>query len=168
MAVERSLPVLCDCTMRHPLYTSRAFTLVELIAVIVVLAILAGVAVPRYFEYSARAKTSRMAEQFKVLTRAVQQYQMDNGEPVRDVTWGLMFPGLERYLQSTGSVTSPFGGTWYSHNQSIQPGVAMVLVSSTVTTAEAQAVDAIIDDGNLNSGNMRMSAPWWWVWINRP
>jgi prepilin-type N-terminal cleavage/methylation domain-containing protein len=35
-----------------------AFTLIELIAVIVVLAILAGVAVPRYFDYTDRARTS--------------------------------------------------------------------------------------------------------------
>lgn len=38
--------------------TARAFTLVELIAVIVVLAILAGVAVPKYFDYTAKAKES--------------------------------------------------------------------------------------------------------------
>lgn len=36
----------------------RAFTLIELIAVIVVLAILAGVAVPKYFDYSTKAKES--------------------------------------------------------------------------------------------------------------
>lgn len=35
-----------------------AFTLVELIAVIIVLAILAGVAVPKYFDYTSRAKES--------------------------------------------------------------------------------------------------------------
>lgn len=43
--------------------TSRrfaAFTLIELIAVIIVLAILAGVAVPRYFDYTDRAKTSAL------------------------------------------------------------------------------------------------------------
>jgi len=34
----------------------RGFTLIELIAVIVVLAILAGVALPKYFDYAARAK----------------------------------------------------------------------------------------------------------------
>src|SRR5690349_2549596 len=34
------------------------FTLIELIAVIVVLAILAGVALPKYFDYSANAKSS--------------------------------------------------------------------------------------------------------------
>lgn len=36
----------------------RAFTLVELIAVMVVLAVLAGVAIPKYFDYSDRAKAA--------------------------------------------------------------------------------------------------------------
>jgi general secretion pathway protein G len=36
----------------------RGFTLIELIAVIVVLAILAGVALPKYFDYAAQAKVS--------------------------------------------------------------------------------------------------------------
>ena len=35
-----------------------AFTLIELIAVIVVLAILSGVAIPKYFDYAANAKAS--------------------------------------------------------------------------------------------------------------
>lgn len=39
-----------------PSRTRGAFTLIELIAVIVVLAILAGVAVPRYFDYADRAR----------------------------------------------------------------------------------------------------------------
>ncbi len=37
---------------------SRAFTLVELIVIIVVLAILSGVAIPKYIDYAARAKES--------------------------------------------------------------------------------------------------------------
>ena len=37
---------------------SRAFTLIELVAVIVVLAILAGVAIPKYIDYAANAKSS--------------------------------------------------------------------------------------------------------------
>ncbi|MFN0132119.1 MAG: type II secretion system protein [Phycisphaerales bacterium] len=37
---------------------SRGFTLIELIAVIVVLAILSGVAIPKYFDYSSNAKAS--------------------------------------------------------------------------------------------------------------
>ena len=37
---------------------ARAFTLIELIAVIVVLAILSGIAIPKYFDYAANAKAS--------------------------------------------------------------------------------------------------------------
>lgn len=39
---------------------SRGFTLIELIAVMVVLAVLAGVAIPKYFDYADRAKTSAL------------------------------------------------------------------------------------------------------------
>jgi len=46
--------------MRYARSNKHGFTLVELIAVIVVLAVLAGVAVPRYFDYTARARTSAL------------------------------------------------------------------------------------------------------------
>lgn len=36
----------------------KGFTLIELIAVVVILAILAGVALPKYFDYAAQAKVS--------------------------------------------------------------------------------------------------------------
>ncbi|RMH27722.1 MAG: prepilin-type N-terminal cleavage/methylation domain-containing protein [Planctomycetota bacterium] len=39
----------------------RGFTLVELIAVMVVLAVLAGVAIPKYFDYADRARTAALS-----------------------------------------------------------------------------------------------------------
>ncbi|MCA9294030.1 MAG: prepilin-type N-terminal cleavage/methylation domain-containing protein [Phycisphaerales bacterium] len=40
--------------------TRRAFTLIELIAVLVVLAILSGIALPKYLDYAARARASAL------------------------------------------------------------------------------------------------------------
>ena len=42
--------------MRNKGRNRKAFTLIELIAVIVVLAVLAGVALPKYFDYAASAR----------------------------------------------------------------------------------------------------------------
>jgi MSHA pilin protein MshA len=42
----------------RPTSLRSGFTLIELIAVVVVLAILAGVALPKYFDYAAQAKVS--------------------------------------------------------------------------------------------------------------
>ena len=42
----------------HRKIVRKGFTLIELIAVVVVLAILAGVALPKYFDYAAQAKVS--------------------------------------------------------------------------------------------------------------
>lgn len=44
--------------LAHRRALARGFTLIELVAVIVVLAILSGVAIPKYFDYSANAKAS--------------------------------------------------------------------------------------------------------------
>lgn len=45
---------------RRGIEAIRAFTLIELIAVMIVLAILAGVAVPRYIDYTDRARTAAL------------------------------------------------------------------------------------------------------------
>ncbi|MBY0309006.1 MAG: type II secretion system GspH family protein, partial [Phycisphaerales bacterium] len=62
-----------------------AFTLVELIAVIVVLAILAAVAVPKFFDYSTRARAATICGTLKVMQRAVLTYYQDNGRWPADV-----------------------------------------------------------------------------------
>lgn len=57
--------------------SSRAFTLVELIAVVVVLAIMAGVAIPKYMDYAARARTSALQGALGGVRTAVANYYAD-------------------------------------------------------------------------------------------
>lgn len=74
------------------------FTLIELIAVIVVLAILAGVAVPRYFDYTDRARTSAVQGTLGNVRSAIQNFYANaslSGSPA--------YPTLAQ-LQTIGSV----------------------------------------------------------------
>ncbi|HWB19028.1 MAG TPA: prepilin-type N-terminal cleavage/methylation domain-containing protein [Phycisphaerales bacterium] len=71
----------------------RAFTLIELLAVIAVLAILVGVVLPKYFDHSSQAKTSADAASIAGITTALQtayaQHRMtdaSSSEWVTDVT----------------------------------------------------------------------------------
>lgn len=54
--------------------SKRAFTLVELIAVMVVLAILAGVAAPRFFNYGDQARTAALEGSLGGMRSAIAQY----------------------------------------------------------------------------------------------
>jgi prepilin-type N-terminal cleavage/methylation domain-containing protein len=78
--------------------TRSAFTLVELIAVIVVLAILSAVAIPKYFDYTAKAKESAVKGTLGGVRSAVANFYANaavNGTPA--------YPTLVQ-LQTVGTV----------------------------------------------------------------
>lgn len=139
---------------------SRAFTLVELIAIIVVLAVLSGVAIPKFIDLSQRAKVSRTAASWKVLTRAVNQYIIDNAGAVPpNVNDALMPPQLDPYLMNSDFTrTPPVGGMWdYDEWAPFSGAGSGLLVSVSITqssepAATFQRIDAVVDDGNLSTG----------------
>lgn len=77
---------------------TRGFTLVELIAVIVVLAILAGVAIPKYFDYSAKAKESAAKGTLGGVRSAIANFYANSA-----VNGSAAFPTLVQ-LTTTGTV----------------------------------------------------------------
>ena len=133
----------------------RAFTLVELIAVIVVLAILAGVAIPKYFDFRERALVTATAAQFKVLQRAGQAYYYEwQGWPP---DWPLgTFPPMFAPFVDDSFIKSPpaIGGIWdfnvYGPAEAQRPNWSAH--NSTVTDSVLQRVDEIIDDGVISTG----------------
>lgn len=76
----------------------RAFTLIELIAVIVVLAILAGVAIPKYFDYSTQAKVSSCKATLGSVRQAIGTFYGQNAVNNIDA-----YPTLAQ-LQAVGTV----------------------------------------------------------------
>lgn len=60
----------------------RAFTLIELLIVVAIIAILAAIAVPNFMEAQVRAKVSRAKADMRTITTGLEQYRVDyNGYP---------------------------------------------------------------------------------------
>ena len=77
---------------------SRAFTLVELIVIIVVLAILSGVAIPKYIDYTANAKASAGKATIGAVRTAIANFYANSA-----LTGTAAYPTLVQ-IQTLGSV----------------------------------------------------------------
>ena len=93
-----------------------AFTLIELIAVIVVLAILAGVAVPKYFDYSTSAKASAAKATLGATRSAMANFYANEA-----LTNGAAaYPSLVQ-IQTVGTVLEqPIPANPYNNSSTIQ------------------------------------------------
>ncbi|MCL6638667.1 MAG: prepilin-type N-terminal cleavage/methylation domain-containing protein [Firmicutes bacterium] len=79
----------------------KGFTLVELMVVVVIIGILAGIAVPVYNSSQNTAKINAYKADVRTLMGAGVQYTANNGNPATKVTWdGSASQTWSSYLQS--------------------------------------------------------------------
>lgn len=87
---------------------SHAFTLIELLIVVAVIAILAAIAVPNFLEAQTRAKVSRAMADLNTYQKAIESYAVDHRVYPR-MTWG-DDPFYDLY-EGSGSPLQPIWGT---------------------------------------------------------
>ncbi len=61
-------------------YSNKGFTLIELMVVIVILGILAGMIVPRIMDRPEEARRTKAAVQIQSIEQALKLYKLDNGQ----------------------------------------------------------------------------------------
>jgi len=72
----------------------QAFTLIELLIVVAIIAILAAIAVPNFIEAQVRSKVSRAKADMRTLVTAVESYAVDqNSYPYGQGCWKFWAPG---------------------------------------------------------------------------
>lgn len=151
--------------LRRTTRVHAGFTLTELIAVIVVLAVLAAVAAPKFFDFRTRAAGSSMAGTFKVLRNGYFAYYRDNAAypPDNDGSYGTFYakPYFEYNIFERDT---PIGGRWNWNNIGGITDMCIYNVGAS-PSADLMAImtecDRIIDDGNTATGQMRWEGSSW-------
>lgn len=70
----------------------KAFTLIELLIVVAIIAILAAIAVPNFLEAQTRAKVSRTKSDMRTLATGIESYSVDYNRPPFDWADDVGFP----------------------------------------------------------------------------
>jgi type II secretion system protein G len=90
--------------IRKSIGAPRAFTLIELLIVVAIIAILAAIAVPNFLEAQTRAKVSRSKSDMRSLATAVEAYAVDhNHHPIAE-QWVRVYNTFNHRLRG---VTTP-------------------------------------------------------------
>ncbi len=132
----------------------------ELIAVIVVLAILAAVAVPRYVDYRDRAQVSAGLRDIQVIRAALRGYRMDFAAWPPDRGTGVLPTEIASRLEGdVFSRVNALGGRWDWN----PPGIwgfsdaMLACVNPTATANVLTSIDRTLDDGVLTTGAVLQS-----------
>lgn len=103
---------------------NRGFTLVEIMIVVAIIALLAAIAVPGFLRARKRAQATRIINDLRLISAAVDQYALENskeaGAPVATVDWAnYMIKGTVLY----NSAKDLFGNDYGSQTVDLEPRV---------------------------------------------
>lgn len=152
-------------------WTRGAFSLVEILVVVIVIAILAAIIVPNTVKAGDTARIAATAEDMNNIAEGVERYRNSSGRWPRDVTSAVLPPELESIFGKANPFdkAAPVGGVYDYEGPtasrgprlSIRPGPANPLGSVSML----QELDEFMDDGDLSTGRCRMSGSIFQLWI---
>jgi prepilin-type N-terminal cleavage/methylation domain-containing protein len=137
---------------------TAAFTLVEIMIVVSIIALLVLIALPSFLRARQESQNAKFINALRVLTSAFQLYAAEhNGAYPVEVKRGIVSPEMETYFGPTVDWTAPtpIGGTWdWDYNKfGFTAGVSVDKPSAT--TEQLIEIDRKIDDGHLSSGHFQ-------------
>ena len=103
----------------------KAFTLIELLIVVAIIAILAAIAVPNFLEAQVRSKVSRVRSDIRSLATGIESYYVDNNQYPTAARTGALRAGVDNVNGYVVNTNAALKGTWsFSAQQNAAPRVA--------------------------------------------
>lgn len=141
----------------------RAFSLIEVLVVVVVIGILAAVVVPNTIMAGDTARVTATAQDLRSIESAVVAYKNKHGIWPRDVTRAVLPTELAEFFTKSDpfAKTVPVGGVYDYDGATSSRGPRISIRGSTgnpiPSDATALELDEEMDDGVLTTGRLRKS-----------
>ena len=148
-------------------HRSRAFTLVEIMVVVVIIGLLAAAALPTYRHITMRSKMTAVVNDLRAYSTALITYNLQNGRWPADTAPQEIPPEMVGALPKAFTMKTPIGGV-YEWDYDVSPnGFYTKAAISIVGTSDypmtddldlLEMIDREMDDGNLSTGNIRLGS----------
>lgn len=137
----------------------KAFTLIELLIVVAIIAILAAVAVPNFMEAQVRAKVSRVKSDMRSIATAIEAYCVDN----------IVYPVVDRTVDSQAGTYTTYILKWMGFLAKPKGSLFSSRVCFGLTTPIAYISSLPSDpfdqtDGNVDISNSEAHAKGYSYW----
>jgi prepilin-type N-terminal cleavage/methylation domain-containing protein len=149
---------------------AAAFTLVEIMIVVAIIALLAVIALPSFLRAREHAQNAKFINALRVASDAFQMYATEHNAYPPDVNRATVPSGMALYFGQTLDWTgpTPIGGDWDWDYQVFGFTAGVSVVGSPSDVAQLTDIDATIDDGDLTTGNFKNTAAQRYTYILEP
>jgi prepilin-type N-terminal cleavage/methylation domain-containing protein len=151
----------------HNRRSGGAFTLVEIMVVVVIIGLLAAVAMPTFRQVSMRSKATATVNDIRQFSAVFLTYSHQNGRWPAETDAGVIPTEVTDSLPKNFSQRTPIGGL-YDWDYDVSPGGVPAKAAITITSvsgnpmsddaALVEYIDNLLDDGVLTSGNVQYNA----------
>lgn len=135
------------------------FTLVEIMIVVVIIGLLAGIAMPAFKRVQMSSQNAKVVNDMRVYSGMMDTYSLENGAYPEDSNSGELPVDFAPYIKISQWNEGPaIGGDWDIEKDSFGIVSAVGVHQYTVSDEQILALDKKYDDGSLATGNYRKLA----------